>query len=54
MAWSTDLGEPVRPAFLQDYRQFPYVCARLLERGFSDTDPMKFVGGNALRVQAEV
>ena len=53
VAWSTDLGEPVRPAFLQDYRQFPYVCARLLERGFSDTDLMKFVGGNALRVQAE-
>ena len=53
VAWSTDLGEPVRPAFLQDYRQFPFVCARLLERGFSDTDLMKFVGGNALRVQAE-
>ncbi len=52
VAWSTDLGEPVRPAFLQDYRQFPRVCARLLESGFTDEDLMKFVSGNALRVQA--
>jgi membrane dipeptidase len=52
VAWSTDLGEPVRPAFLQDYRQFPRVCARLLDSGFSDEDLAKFAGGNALRVQA--
>jgi membrane dipeptidase len=52
VAWSTDLGEPVRPAFLQDYRQFPLVCGRLLESGFSDQDLVKFIGGNALRVQA--
>lgn len=52
VAWSTDLGEPVRPAFLQDYGQFPRVCARLLDRGFSEEDLAKFAGGNALRVQA--
>ena len=52
VAWSTDLGEPVRPAFLKDYRQFPLVCGRLLESGFSDQDLVKFIGGNALRVQA--
>ncbi|WOJ97968.1 membrane dipeptidase [Congregibacter brevis] len=52
IAWSTDLGEPVRPAFLQSYLQFPKVCAKLLESGFSDSDLAKFAGGNALRVQA--
>lgn len=52
VAWSTDLGEPVRPAFLKDYRQFPRVCAKLLESGFTDEDLVKFAGGNALRVQA--
>lgn len=52
VAWSTDLGEPVRPAFLQNYNQFPRVCAKLLESGFSDSDLAKFAGGNALRVQA--
>jgi membrane dipeptidase len=53
VAWSTDLGEPVRPAFLQDYRQFPRICAKLLENGFSDADLEKFIGANALRVQAQ-
>ncbi|WP_439102345.1 dipeptidase [Congregibacter sp.] len=52
VAWSTDLGEPVRPAFLQSYLQFPRLCAKLLESGFSDSDLAKFAGGNALRVQA--
>lgn len=52
VAWSTDLGEPVRPPYLSDYRLFPGICARLLEGGFSDEDLGKFVGGNALRVQA--
>jgi membrane dipeptidase len=51
VAWSTDLGEPVRPAFLKSYRQFPKVCAKLLESGLSDDDLGKFVGDNALRVQ---
>ena len=53
VAWSTDLGEPVRPAFLQDYRQFPKVCAKLIDSGMSDSDLAKFAGGNALRVQRE-
>lgn len=53
VAWSTDLGEPVRPAFLQDYRQFPRICGRLLDSGFSEADLVKFIGGNALRVQRE-
>lgn len=53
VAWSTDLGEPVRPAFLQDYRQFPKVCAKLIDNGMSDGDLAKFAGGNALRVQRE-
>ena len=52
VAWSTDLGEPVRPGFLSDYRLFRHVCARLLESGFTDADLARFVGGNALRVQA--
>ena len=52
VAWSTDLGEPVRPGYLRDYRLFPRICARLLESGFSDEDLVKFMGGNALRVQA--
>ena len=52
VAWSTDLGEPVRPAFLSDYRLFPRICARLLESGFTEEDLARFVGGNALRVQA--
>lgn len=51
VAWATDLGEPVRPAYLQDYRQFLRICARLLESGFSGDDLVKFVGRNALRVQ---
>ena len=51
VAWATDLGEPVRPGFLRDYRQFPKICARLLESGFSDDDLRRFVGTNALRVQ---
>ena len=53
VAWATDLGEPVRPGYLADYRQFPRICARLLESGFSDADLVKFVGGNALRVQRD-
>jgi membrane dipeptidase len=52
VAWSTDLGEPVRPDYLRDYRQFRHLCGRLLENGFTEDDLAKFIGGNALRVQA--
>lgn len=53
VAWSTDMVDVARPEFLRDYRQFAVLCARLLERGFSDDDLLKFMGANALRVQAE-
>lgn len=51
VAWSTDLVEAGRPAFLQSYRQFPELCGRLLDSGFSEQNLLKFIGGNALRVQ---
>ncbi|MFK7828578.1 MAG: dipeptidase [Congregibacter sp.] len=51
VAWSTDLMDIGRPKFLQDYRDFPGLCAMLLDAGFSDDDLLKLVGGNALRVQ---
>lgn len=53
IAWSTDLVEAGRPEFLQSYAQFPVLCAKLIESGFSEADLLKFTGGNALRVQRE-
>ncbi|WP_414979407.1 dipeptidase [Congregibacter sp.] len=53
IAWSTDLVEAGRPEFLQSYAQFPVMCAKLIESGFSEADLLKFTGGNALRVQRE-
>ncbi|WOJ91957.1 membrane dipeptidase [Congregibacter variabilis] len=53
IAWSTDLVEAGRPEFLQNYAQFPILCAKLMESGFSEDDLLKFTGGNALRVQRE-
>lgn len=53
IAWSTDLVEAGRPEFLQSYAQFPVLCAKLIESGFSESDLLKFTGGNALRVQRD-
>jgi membrane dipeptidase len=53
IAWSTDLVEAGRPEFLQSYAQFPLMCAKLMESGFSEADLLKFTGGNALRVQRD-
>lgn len=47
-------GVTALPAGLQDVSQYPNLVAELLQRGYSDEDIEKILGGNALRVWAGV
>jgi membrane dipeptidase len=42
------------PAGMEDIAQLPNLVAGLMERGFSDDDILKVLGGNTLRVMREV
>lgn len=42
------------PVGLEDVSKYPDLVAELLRRGVSDTDAAKIVGGNILRVWADV
>jgi membrane dipeptidase len=42
------------PAGLEDISKIPNLVAALMERGFSDDDILKILGGNTLRVMREV
>lgn len=50
---ATDLIDGGRPSFLQDYKSFPILCAKLLDNGFTEVDLVKFIGGNVIRVHGE-
>ncbi len=54
VGWATDYLDFVVPDRFKSYAQFPNVCASLLEAGFSAQNLIKFIGGNALRVQKQV
>jgi membrane dipeptidase len=54
VGWATDFIEAGLGPWFRDYKEFPGLCARLLDGGFSEEDLVKFIGGNALRVQREV
>ena len=54
VGWSTDYITFSMPPWFNDFHQFPMLCAGLLDAGFSDQDLVKFIGGNALRVMAQV
>ncbi|OIW30373.1 hypothetical protein CONLIGDRAFT_367026 [Coniochaeta ligniaria NRRL 30616] len=47
-------GIPTTPKGLEDVSKFPDLVAELLSRGVSDEDAAKVVGGNLLRVWADV
>lgn len=47
-------GIPTTPKGLEDVSKFPDLVAELLRRGVSDEDAAKVVGGNMLRVWADV
>jgi membrane dipeptidase len=47
-------GIPTTPKGLEDVSKFPDLVAELLSRGVSDKDAAKVVGGNLLRVWADV
>ncbi len=54
VGWSTDYITFSMPEWFNDYNQFAVLCGGLLDAGFSDSDLVKFIGGNALRVMAQV
>jgi membrane dipeptidase len=53
VGWATDLIDAGLGPWFHDYSEFPALCARFLDAGFSEEDLAKFVGGNALRVQRQ-
>ena len=54
VAWATDYINPAMPDWFNNYESFPTVCAALLDVGFSESDLIKFIGGNVIRVQNEI
>lgn len=53
IGWSTDNVNSGKPDWFRNYERFPYLCAKLLDAGFSDQDLIKFIGGNAIRVMKQ-
>lgn len=49
----SDMDANYKPVW-DNYRQFPEIIARLLERGLSEDETAKVIGGNGLRVFAAV
>jgi membrane dipeptidase len=54
VGWATDLIDAGLGPWFRDYGEFPALCARFLEAGFTEEDMAKFIGGNALRVQRQI
>jgi membrane dipeptidase len=46
--------DAVMAPWFRDFRDFPALCAKLLDGGFSEADLVKFIGGNALRIMEAV
>ena len=51
VGWGTDYIQKAMPEWFDNFGQFPLLCAKLLDSGFTDQDLIKFIGGNALRVR---
>ncbi len=54
VGWGTDHIQKAMPNWFNTFEQFPVLCAKLLEAGFTEQDLIKFIGGNALRVRRMV
>ena len=56
VGWATDYLDSLMTgsSVFKSYLDFPKLCAKLLSQGFSDGDLVKFIGGNALRIQNEI
>lgn len=52
VGWATDWVNPLMGPWFPSCREFPRLCAMLLDSGFSDQDLIKFIGGNAVRLRA--
>lgn len=46
-------GVPLLPEQLDDVAHYPYITQELLDRGWSEKDVRKVLGGNILRVLRE-
>jgi membrane dipeptidase len=55
VGWATDYldGAMIESEVFNNYLDFPTVCGKLLQKGFSERELVKFAGGNALRVLGE-
>ena len=47
-------GIPTVPAQLEDVSHFPRITQGLMDRGYSEEDIRKILGGNLLRVMRQV
>jgi membrane dipeptidase len=54
VAYGSDFDGCTPPPGLEDVTRLPYLTAELLRRGYSEADLAKIVGGNLLRVFAQV
>ena len=59
--WTTSGWDPIStartmsfPEGMEDISKIPNLVRGLMERGFSDEDILKILGGNTLRVMREV
>ncbi len=52
VGWATDYIDSIMPTnpIFSSYKNWPALCGRFLEKGFSEEDLSKFIGGNLIRI----
>ncbi len=54
VGWATDYIHVAMGPWFRDFRDFPALCAKFLDKGLGEADLVKFIGGNALRIMEAV